>query len=154
MELTATNSYLTHLCGKENYLKTFFLLGFVLLGLGTRAQHIDSMYINLYTDSLKKGTYNYINADGLLSNGKYIPLDSNQLIFRSSYGKFYGNNLWIDSSSFPGPVEITITLKKDPSVQKKIILFIKRKEEEKIRTTQELLDEMKQQQKKRKQLKN
>jgi hypothetical protein len=152
LALTAFNIYFTHLCRKHHYLKTFFLLGFVFCGLGSKGQHIESMYINLYTDSLKKRTYNYINADGLLSNGKYIPLDSNHLTFRSTYGKFYGNNLWIDSSAYPGPVEITMTLKKDPSVQKKIILFIKRNEEEKLKTSEVLLDEMKQQHKKRKQL--
>ena len=117
--------------------------------VAARAQKIDSIYVNLYTDSLKKGTYNYINVDGLLSNGKYIPLDSSHIIFSSSYGKFYGNNLFIENNIYNDAVTISVRLKENPAVKKKFILFIKTKEEEKLKTTEELLQEMKQQQKKK-----
>jgi len=70
-------------------LKRFLLLVLLIPGTIVKAQKIDSIYANLYTDSLKKGTYNYINIDGLLSNGSYLPLDSTQVIFKSSAGKFF-----------------------------------------------------------------
>jgi hypothetical protein len=112
------------------------------------------MEVNLYTDSLKKGTYNYINVDGLLSNGKYIPLDSNYISFNSSYGKFYGNNLWIDNTMHAGPIFIKITLKTNPSIQKSFEMYIKTKEDEKLKSATELMEEMNRGQKKGNHYKN
>ncbi len=131
-------------------MKNILLFLFLLISLASKAQKIDSIYVNLYTDSLKKGTYNYINVDGLLSNGNYIPLDSNHIIFSSSCGKFYGNSLWIDSSVHSGPVKISIALKNNATVHKNFVLFVKTKEEEKLKTAQQVMDEMKMEQKKKK----
>ena len=39
------------------------------------AQKVDSIYFHLYTDSLKKGQHNYINVDGKLSNGSWMPVN-------------------------------------------------------------------------------
>ena len=125
-------------------MKTLFFILLVWSGYACKAQKIDSIYINLYTDSLKKGTYNYINVDGLLSNGNYIPLDSTQLIFTSSHGKFFGNSLWIDRDISCQKVAIQITLKADRQQQKNFVMFIKTKEEEHLKTEKQLLDEMKQ----------
>lgn len=109
-----------------------------------KAQKVDSIYINLYTDSLKKGTYNYINVDGLLSNGKYLPLDSNQLTLKSSYGKFYGNSLLIERDCKVDRVTINVTLKKNPALHKEFVMFIKKKEDnEKLPTSDEIIERMK-----------
>lgn len=131
-------------------MKHILLLFFITISVSSKAQKIDSIYVNLYTDSLKKGTYNYINVDGLLSNGTYMPLDSNHIIFSSNYGKFYGNNLFIDSNKCFGEILINIKLKKNPAVQKSFALFIKTGEEEKLKTAEELMNEMKHQQMKSK----
>lgn len=125
-------------------MKTIIFLLFIFISAGAKSQKIDSIYVNLYTDSLKKGTYNYINVDGLLSNGSYLPLDSNHLIFSSSYGKFYGNDLWIDSVDYFEPIKIYITLRKDSTVQKHAVMYIKKLEEAKLKTADELLSEMRQ----------
>ena len=125
-------------------MKTIIFLLFIFTSAGAKSQKIDSIYVNLYTDSLKKGTYNYINVDGLLSNGSYLPLDSNHLIFSSSYGKFYGNDLWIDSVAYNEPIKIYITLRKDSTVQKHAVMYIKKLEEAKLKTADELLSEMRQ----------
>ncbi|MEO6720710.1 MAG: hypothetical protein ABIN67_10090, partial [Ferruginibacter sp.] len=69
-------------------MKKLLLFLLIISGSIVKAQKIDSIYVNLYTDSLKKGTYNYINVDGRLSNGSYLPLDSSQIIFKASAGKF------------------------------------------------------------------
>jgi hypothetical protein len=58
-----------------------------------KAQKIDSIYFHLYTDSLKKGTHNYINVDAKLADGKWRPLTAKELTFTSSYGTFEGNEL-------------------------------------------------------------
>ena len=125
-------------------MKKGLLLDLIFAGLAGKAQRIDSIYVNLNTDSLKKGTYNYINVDGLLSNGNYIPLDSTQLIFTSSHGKFFGNSLWIDRNINCQKVALQIALKADRTQQKNFVMFIKTKEDEPLKTEKELLDEMKQ----------
>ena len=100
--------------------------------------------MNLYTDSLKKGTYNYINIDGLLSNGSYIPLDSTEIIFWASDGKFYGNMLLVDKDFKKEKISIKVTLRKNPAITKEFTMHIKKKEDdEKLKTTDELLRDIK-----------
>jgi hypothetical protein len=107
------------------------------------AQKIDSIYVNLYTDSLKKGTYNYINIDGLLSNGSYLPLDSMQLILTSSAGRFIGNSLWIEKDFAGDKVTIKAVLRNNPKLAKQFDMYIKRKpDNEKLKTADEIIDEI------------
>ena len=136
-----------HLCTKQNQLKRF--LPFILLLTCTaastvaKAQKIDSIYANLYTDSLKKGTYNYINVDGLLSNGKYLPLDSTHILFTASAGKFFGNTLFIDKDFSADKVTIKAVLRKNPAVYKEFVIYIKIKpNDENLKTVDELLNGM------------
>ena len=84
------------------------------------------MYVHLYTDSLKKGTYNYINIDGKLSNGRYLPLDTTDIIFSSSDGKFYGNSLYLPENFSKEKVTIKAVLKSNPSVYKQFDIYIKK----------------------------
>ena len=95
-----------------------------------RAQKIDSLYFNLYTDSLKKGSWNYINVDAKLSNGTYMPLTSEQLNFKVSNGKLQGNSVWIDWGFADDSVVVEVSLKKDASVHKSITIWIKKKDEQ------------------------
>ena len=121
-------------------LKRSLFLIFLFAFTVARAQKIDSIYVNLYTDSLKKGTYNYINIDGLLSNGKYLPLDSSHLIFKSSYGKFYGNSLLIDRDCKLEKVTINVSMRKNPALHKEFVMYIKKKEDnERLPTAEEIL---------------
>jgi len=120
-------------------LKIYLLIIFIFTFAGSKAQKVDSIYVHLYTDSLKKGTYNYINIDGLLSNGRYLPLDSTQLSFSSSSGKFYGNNLLIDKDCKEEKINIKVTLKKNPAVYKAFVMYIKKKEDGRLPTVEEVL---------------
>ena len=43
------------------------------------AQKVDSIYFNLYTDSLKKGQHNYINIDGKMSNGRWLTMTAREI---------------------------------------------------------------------------
>ena len=116
-----------------------------------RAQKIENIFVNLYTDSLKKGTFNYINVDGQLSNGKYMPLDSSHIIFWATEGKFHGNSLWIDKDFKPDRVLIKVILKANPQLSKEFTMYIKKKpDEEKLKTEEELLHEMNTKSKKKK----
>jgi len=98
----------------------------MMCAVGAKAQKVDSIFFNLYTDSLKKGVHNYINVDGKLSNSQFFPLTSNEVILLSSAGTWDGNSLIIDSSFTKDSVEIIAVLKERPSVKKAIIIYIKK----------------------------
>lgn len=108
------------------------------------AQKIDSIFVNLYTDSLKKGTYNYINVDARMSDGTYQPLDSNQLVFKSDGGQFFGNILWVDAGFKPAKVTITIYRKDNATLVSRFDMYIKLKDgnELPLKTEQQILDDM------------
>ncbi|MEP7111252.1 MAG: hypothetical protein ABI760_24870 [Ferruginibacter sp.] len=132
-------------------MKNFILFLLVSSANIARAQKIDSIYVNLYTDSLKKGTFNYINIDGLLSNGRYLPLDSADLIFSASAGKFSGNSLWIDNDFKDDKVNIKVILRSKPALFKQFDIYIKKKpDNEKLRTADEIINDMKNTRKSRK----
>ncbi len=123
-------------------MKQFLLLIFVLSGSVAKAQEIDSIYVNLYTDSLKKGTFNYINIIGRLSNGNYLPLDATQLSFTASAGDFKGNSLWIDKDFKYDKVSIKVVLKTNPQQHKEFDIYIKQKpDDEKLKTVEEIMHE-------------
>ena len=113
------------------------LLIFKIVSPGLAAQSFDSLYVNLYTDSLKKGTHNYINIEGITSEGRVLPLDTNHIAFTSNYGTFYGNSLWIDSSCANDSVTITVTLKEKTPISKTFVVFIKKNEDTDLLPTEE-----------------
>ncbi len=133
----------SHLKLKLYKLKNCLLILFLLITNFAKAQKIDSIYVNLYTDSLKKGTYNYINVDGLMSNGRYLPLDSTHLIFTSNVGKFFGNTLLIDKNETAEKVIVKTQLRKDTKIYKEFEIFIKKKpNDENLKTVEELFNGM------------
>jgi len=104
------------------------------------AQKVDSIFFNLYTDSLKKGTFNYINVDGKLDNGQWLPLTDKQLTFTCASGKFDGNSLFIDSAFKGEKVNVKVALKNNPAVSKEITIYIKKYiPDEKLKTLEEIL---------------
>jgi hypothetical protein len=108
-------------------LKKYIL--FIVLAFGSAklsAQKIDSLFFNLYTDSLKKGSWNYINVDAKLNNGKFMPLTSEQLKFKVSNGKLEGNSVWIDWDFKQDSIVVEAMLKKDPAVKRVITIWIKK----------------------------
>ena len=125
-------------------MKKLLTILFVCLAFGVKAQKIEAIFFNLYTDSLKKGVHNYINVDGKLSDGKYLPLMADEVKFTSCAGKWNGNSLILDSSYKADSVVVTATLKQNPSVSKTITIYLKRNlDEGKLKTEKELLEEWK-----------
>ncbi len=115
----------------------------------TAAQKIEGIYFNLYTDSLKKGFYNYISIDARYADGSWQPLDSSQIIFTSNTGFFKGNDLFIDSSYTGDTVRVRATLKSNPSVWKETIIYIrKRGFDEPLKSNEDILNELRQGRKK------
>jgi hypothetical protein len=116
----------------------FFLLS--VSGLLTKAQKIDSIYFNLYTDSLKKQVHNYINIDGKYSDGTWLPLTEKDILFSSSGGRFEGNSLILDSTFAEKKVTIKAILKSNPSIWREITVYIKTTaNNERLKTMDEVL---------------
>lgn len=119
------------------------LLPAILLILGAikvSAQKLDSIYFNLYTDSLKKGTYNYINVEGKYSDGRYLPMSSKEVKFSASAGKFEGNSLFIDTSFKDEKVNVQASAVSNPALKKEITIYIKKYEaNERLPTVDEVL---------------
>ena len=108
------------------------------------AQKVDSIYFNLYTDSLKKGFYNYISVDGKMSDGSWSPLDSTQVLFISDAGFFKGNDLFIDSTYTAETVRVKAVLKSNPRIWKETVIHIrKRGFTEPLKSNEEIFEDMK-----------
>ena len=103
----------------------FFILFSV--SLAVKAQKIESIYFNLYTDSLKKGVHNYINVDAKLTNGNYLPLTSKQITFWCNTGQWEGNDLIIDSSYKADSVVVKATVKDQPQLSKTVTIYLKKR---------------------------
>ncbi len=124
--------------------KLILLFSFVVTYASSSAQKIEDIFFNLYTDSLKRGFYNYINVDGKAKDGSWVPLDSTQIIFSANTGYFKGNDIFIDSSYTADTVKIKAILRANPGIWKEIIIHIrKRGFDELLKTNEEILNEMK-----------
>lgn len=131
------------LCVVKNVLLFIQLLLFASI---LQAQKIDSITFNLYTDSLKKGFYNYINVDGRFDNGRWLPLSAEDVTFTSNAGTFNGNDLFIDSAYTGDSVWVKATVKNNPQLWKEVIIYIrKRPFTELLKTNEEVINEYKQQ---------
>ena len=111
-----------------------FLLSAILITCAVigNAQKIDSIYFHLYTDSLKKGTHNYINVDGKTSDGKWKPLSAKEITFTSSYGTFEGNELILPDPCSVEKLTIKAVLKSNPSMSKEITVWIKKRPDDEM----------------------
>ena len=123
-----------------------FLLAFTF-HQGAFAQKVDSIYFNLYTDSLKKGQHNYINMDGKLSNGRWMPLTAKDIEFSCTTASFQGNELVIPSDFKPEKVTVKAVLKSNPAVWKEITIWIKQKPDGPLPTQEEIMRDLKKDQK-------
>jgi len=106
--------------------KSLLSLTFVLASMLLKAQKVDSIYFHLYTDSLKKGTYNYINVDGKLSNSTWKPLTAKEIQFSSSYCVFSGNELIVPADFKEDKITIKAVLKTNPAIWIEKSVWIKK----------------------------
>lgn len=109
--------------------KTILLLLIFGAAKFSYAQKVDSIYFHLYTDSLKKGFYNYINVDGKTSKGSWVPLSANEIDFivADSNLRFQQNDLFIDSAYTQETVTVKAVLKSNPAVWKEVIIYIRKR---------------------------
>ena len=122
-------------------MKSFLLLVVVVcFNMVSKAQKVDSIYFNLYTDSLKKQVHNYINIDGKLTNGTWLPLTAKDISFSCNVGKFEGNNLILDSNCTEKKVTIRAVLKSNPVIYREVTVYIKTTpDNEKLKTLDEVM---------------
>lgn len=121
-------------------MKKNLLLSFLIFGTSTLfAQKVDSIYFNLYTDSLKKGQYNYINVDGKLSNGRWMPLTAKEILFSCSSASFEGNQLIIPVDFVEEKVVVKAVLKSNNSLWLEKTIWIKKSPDEELPTKEEVL---------------
>jgi len=121
---------------KQFFLSTLFLS----VGFLSNAQKIDSIFFHLYTDSLKKGTHNYINVDGKTSDGKWKPLTAKDLTFTTNYGTFEGTELVLPDNPAVEKLTVKVVLKSDPKLWREITIWIKKKpDDEMLPTNEEVL---------------
>jgi hypothetical protein len=130
------------MAGMKKYLLLVLL---VVAGKWASAQSIDSIYFHLYTDSLKKGFYNYINVDGKTADGRWIPLTANEVVFSTNGDtslRFQNNDLFIDSTYRLETVTVKAALKSNPKICKEVTIYIrKRGFDEPLKTNAEVLEE-------------
>lgn len=117
--------------------KAVFLLFFMFTALLAQAQKVDSIFFHLYTDSLKKGTYNYINVDGKLSDGRWQPLTAKDIKFTSSACQFSGNELMVPADCTEEKITIIAELKSNPAHRIERTIWIKKKADDEILPTRE-----------------
>ena len=130
--------------------KILLIVALVVAGKFSFGQKIESIYFNLYTDSLKKGFYNYISVDGKDNKGQWQPLDSSTILFTCNTGYFKGNDLFIDSSYTGETVTVKAILKHNPALWKETTIYIrKRPFTEPLKTNEEVLSEMREKRKKK-----
>ena len=121
-------------------MKLFLLSLFITAVSAASAQKVDSIYFNLYTDSLKKGVHNYINVDGKCSNGQWLPLTQKEIQFSCSAGRFDGNSLILDTGYAEKSVKVKAVLKENPTVQKEVTIYLKMgPDTEKVKTMEEVM---------------
>lgn len=104
------------------------------------AQKVDSIYFHLYTDSLKKGQHNYINVDGKLSNGRWLPLTSKDLQFSCNEAQFQGNELIIPGDFKPEKVTVRVSLKSNPFMVIEKTIWIKIKPDGELPTRDQIMN--------------
>lgn len=143
-----TDSFHATLQHKFIQLKIILFLLFSGSTLCVKAQKVEKIYVNLYTDSLKKGTHNYINVDGEFTNGRFLPLDSTKIQFSCPQAKFSGNNLYIPADFAEEKVLVKVILKEDNSKFKEFEVYIKKMEDPPLKTQEEIIAEIKSKRKK------
>jgi hypothetical protein len=134
--------------------KLFLLLLVISAANFASAQKIDSIYFHLYTDSLKKGFFNYINVDGKTTDGNWLPLSSKEInltVNKDSALRFENNDLFIDSSYTRETVTVRATLKENPKIWREVTIYIqKRGFDEPLKSNQEIFEEYSKPQKSKK----
>lgn len=103
-----------------------FILVFAFVAIAGRAQKVDSIFFHLYTDSLKKGTHNYINVDGKFSDGRWQPMTAKDVKLTSTSCSFSGNDLVIPADCPEEKITVRAELKSNPAMWIERTIWVKK----------------------------
>lgn len=106
-------------------MRSFCAIVLLFATLQSGAQKVDSIFFNLYTDSLKRGVHNYINVVGRLPDGSYRPMNSKQVNFQSNAGTWEGNDLILEPGFKDPYVFVKVSLKENPSKTDSAKIYLK-----------------------------
>jgi hypothetical protein len=120
---------------KKGKLRIPLIVIALITGSFVKAQKVDSICFHLYTDSLKKGVHNYINVDGKMSDGRWLPLTSKEIQFSASAGNFERNDLVLPPNFAEEKVSIKAILKSAPAIWTQVVIWIKKKPDDEILPT-------------------
>jgi hypothetical protein len=120
--------------------KTILLLLITITVSPLFAQKVDSLYFHLYTDSLKKGQHNYINVDGKLSTGRWMPMTAKDVQFSCNEAEFQGNELIIPADFKPEKVTVRVSLKANPFMVIEKTIWIKTRPDGELPTRDQILN--------------
>ena len=76
-------------------------------------------------------------------------MDSTDITFSSSDGKFSGNSLWVPMDFKKDKISICATLKSNKNIYKKFDIYIKQKPDPELKTENELMRNMRSNKKRR-----
>jgi len=132
-------------CTNYKMMKSLLLLGFMCSFGVSHAQHkVMQIAFHLYTDSLKKGTYNYINVDAFLEKDYWRPMDTSHVAFASSAGQWSGNNLMVDKNFALDSVVVRAFLKSNPIMAIDTTIYIKKNDDpQSLPTMDDIMNENK-----------
>lgn len=106
-------------------MRSFCTIVLLFTTLKSGAQKVDSIFFNLYTDSLKRGVHNYINVVARLSDGTYRPMNNKQVNLWSNAGTWEGNDLIPEPGSKDAFIFVKVSLKEHPSKTDSTKIYLK-----------------------------
>lgn len=119
--------------------RILFVITLALVSSPLFAQKVDSIFFHLYTDSLRKGQHNYINIDGKLSNGTWMPLSIQEIELSCASAKFEGNELVIPYGFTQAKVIVKAVLKANPSIRIERTIWIRQNPDPDLPTREEIM---------------
>lgn len=131
-------------CLLNKNIATLLLAFFLSKHSNGQVKEFKGIAFHLYTDSLKKGVQNYINVDGLQSDGHWFPLDTTLISYSSSGGRWEQNNLIIPTDYKKDSVVIKVFLLQQPIMTQTTTIYIKKNPDPTVLPTQQdILDRYK-----------
>ncbi len=91
-----------------------------------RPPALKSVYFNLYTDSLKPVLNYYVNVEGETTDGRYLPLDTNDVFLTADWGEMRGNAWVIPRIFLDEKVTFTAVSKRNLMLRSSVTVWIQK----------------------------
>jgi hypothetical protein len=89
-------------------------------------EQLKRIYFNLYTDSIKTILDFYLNVEGEYRDGRFLPLDTSQVVFSTDQGSMRGN-AWKPPAHIDfEKVHFEVRAKGRPELHDSITVWLKR----------------------------